>query len=113
MSSAEQHLDYMKLMRECPVCSEEYDDEAVQVLEDRETSSTIHVACESCHNAILALVLSTPVGMSTIGILTDLTAADYERTNSLPLLTEDDVLNLYSCLKSGDALEKRLRVLIA
>ena len=110
---AEQHRDYMKLMRECPVCSEEYEDDAVNVIEDTITSSMIHVTCESCQNAILALVLATPVGMSTIGILTDQSADDYERTEELGPVSEDTVLDLYRCLSSGQLLEQRLRMLAA
>ena len=113
MSSSEQHLDYMKLMRECPICAEEYEDDVVNVLEDTETASMIHVTCESCHNAVLALVQATPVGMNTIGILTDQTAEDYERTAALSPLSEDDVLDLYSCLTTGHKLEQSLRTLAA
>ena len=95
-------------MRDCPVCGADYHEDAYSVLVDAEEMATVHVTCESCENAIMALFAATPVGMSTIGIITDLSPEDYDRTSALKPISEDDVLDFYSFIKTGRAFEQAL-----
>ncbi len=105
---SDHQFDPQKLMRDCPVCGSEYQEEAFQILADTVDAATVHITCESCENAIMALFVTTQVGMSTVGIITDLSPADFDAMAGLRAISEDDVLDFHSCMKDSRALEQAL-----
>lgn len=106
---SDHQFDHQKLMRECPVCGTDYQDDAFHILSEADDLATVHVTCESCDNAIMALFAVTPMGMSTVGIITDLSPDDYDVMESLNTISEDDVLDFHSCMKEGAAFEQALQ----
>ena len=93
-------LEGLKLMRECPLCSHAYDASYVDVLDEYNGTHYIHITCAQCHHALLALVAVSSHGMSSVGMLTDLTAADAVRFAAQDALLSDDVLEFHSLLFS-------------
>jgi|SRR3989338_811325 len=99
---------YLRVMRECPVCNTAYRAEQVSVLDAADHNHLVHLTCNACHNALLALVTVSPLGMSSIGVMTDLTAADADRCQRQPPVSEDDVLSFHQVLKEAHQLEQLL-----
>jgi hypothetical protein len=85
----------LKLMRSCPLCKHEFGEESVRVLEQREESHLVHVTCPKCLSAVLAVILVSPLGMSSVGVFTDLDAADVMKIRHKRIFSEDDVLDFY------------------
>ncbi len=87
-------------MKQCPVCEQEYTPDSLKVIEQNQESKLIHMTCPHCAHAMLAVVLSTRMGMSSIGILTDLTATDVKRFAQKEPVTENDILNFHNLLET-------------
>ncbi len=92
-------FDQLKLMKNCPMCKNEYTREAVELVEEGVGSHLVHVTCGICHNALLALIVVSRLGMSSIGMLTDLDAPDAKRLYRKTALGEESVLGFHDYLK--------------
>jgi len=90
----------LRLLNQCPVCKEPYIPDEANLLEQKETSHLVHITCPHCKNSILAIILVSALGMSSIGIITDLSATDVKRLKMKGPVTEDEVLDLHVALSS-------------
>lgn len=70
-----------------------------RVIDEQGERHLMHIRCKKCAHAIIALVLTTGVGMSSMGILTDLTFDDVLRFRTVPPVTTDDVIALHEMLE--------------
>ncbi len=91
----------LKLMRQCPVCEKNYEIDHVDILEEHEGSHLVHMTCPNCKGAVLALIVISPIGMSSIGMMTDLTADDVLRMRDREPIVGDDILTLHIVLEKG------------
>ncbi|NQU77088.1 hypothetical protein HQ544_00130 [Candidatus Falkowbacteria bacterium] len=79
----------------CPLCEARYNPFFARVLETKDEAHLLHSECESCGSYIISLVSNTPFGLSSIGIITDLTAADVLKFKDKPEITSDDVIEFH------------------
>lgn len=91
----------LKLMRECPICKQEFDENQVCFLEEKDPAHLVHLTCRECSSAVLAIMMFTPIGLSTIGIVTDLDPIDVVRLRKKERVSEDEVLDLHSLLQGS------------
>lgn len=87
------------------MCSYGYKEEHVTVLDEHDSGHLVHITCSQCHNSILAMVLLSAMGMSSIGIITDLSAKDASRVEKKPPISEDFLLGFHQMLKQSNKLE--------
>ncbi len=92
-------FDQIKLMKTCPLCKNEYTREAVELVEEGTGTNLVHLTCLFCHNAMLALIVVSKMGMSSVGMLTDLNAPDAKRLYRKNALGEESVLDFHDYLK--------------
>lgn len=98
----------LKLLRECPLCQAAYKIEAMSVITEVDESRLVHMTCHECAAAVLAIVIASPLGMSSIGLVTDLTAKDVKRLYQKDVFTQDDVLAFHSGMQKPGGLESML-----
>lgn len=91
----------LRLISYCPVCDTSYNPMEARVIEEQGETHLMHVRCKKCAHAILALVLTSGMGVSSMGLLTDLTFDDVLRFREAPALTTDDVLAFHELLDQG------------
>ena len=69
-----------------------------RVIFERDDSHLVHVQCRKCSNSILALVMVSPVGMMSQGVVTDLTVEDVMRFREGAEVSLDDAINTHKLL---------------
>ncbi len=77
--------------------------DAVIELASRDTVHLIHITCADCKNAVMAVVTVSALGMSSVGLYTDLSAADAAVFANAEPITDDDVLAWHEALKHNAA----------
>lgn len=90
----------------CPLCQSSFRPMEAKVLEERGEKRLVHLHCGKCQNAMLALVLINKGGMSSIGLVTDLTYDDVVRLRDQRRLTTDDVLDFHQILETDGFLTR-------
>lgn len=90
----------IKLMKLCPMCKNEYTPEALEVVQERTGTHLVHLTCMHCKNAMLALIVVSKLGMSSVGMITDLNALDAIRLYHTGAISEDQLLNFHDYLQT-------------
>ena len=94
-------LDNLKLISYCPLCNTHYNPSEAKILEQKEGAHLIHVECGNCRSSIVAVVITGGIGISSVGLVTDLNSEDVMRFKNEDYLNEDDVLKAYQFLRDG------------
>ncbi|MFA6271874.1 MAG: hypothetical protein WC693_02055 [Patescibacteria group bacterium] len=95
----------IKLISYCPLCNTQYNPLSARILDEREDAHLVHIKCKSCNSSIVALVLNGAIGISSVGLITDLTSDDVLKFKDGDEVTSNDVLDLHLELSSGQLLE--------
>jgi len=72
------------------------------VLEEKDGAHLIHVECNNCHSSIVAVIITGGIGVSSVGLITDLTSSDVMRFKESPPINEDEVLEAYELATTSD-----------
>ncbi|MBI5728164.1 MAG: hypothetical protein HY984_00225 [Candidatus Magasanikbacteria bacterium] len=103
-------FEELKLLRTCPVCRRSYLGTEVHVLESYSGSYLLHITCRHCLAAILTLVVTASMGISSVSALTDLTVVDSIRLRHAPAVSEDDLFSYHEVLKRRQVFERLVGV---
>ena len=88
----------LTLIKQCPVCKTDYVRDRAHVVDTCDDTELIHITCEVCSSSMHILLSGSPVGMSVLGMLTDLTVSDAKRVVKGDFVSEDDVLAFHAML---------------
>lgn len=100
--------DALRLLSVCPLCQEKYNPLEARILEEGKDSQLLHIQCRNCANALLALVQVSPGGVSSLGMITDLTFDDAVRFQEGGSVDADDVLAGHLLLQDNAAFRAAL-----
>lgn len=91
-----------KIMQECPLCGKNYDQRSIRVVHEAEETKLIHVTCMSCRHAVAAYIMWSQLGISSVGMLTDLNAEELKQSVSKSSISADDVLHVHTMLHTNE-----------
>lgn len=97
----------LRFMARCPLCQTRYQASLVKVIAEREDAYLVHVLCNKCHSAVVALVFANLFGVNSVGLLTDLSSEEVLEAQQRTVGT-DDVLELYKICRDGSLTERVL-----
>jgi hypothetical protein len=100
--------DGLRLMRHCPLCETEYKFDQIDLIDEDANAHLVHITCTVCTSKMLAIITMSGFGMSSIGMITDLTASDAGRFQSAEPISADDLLDLYEVLQRDRVIEHAL-----
>ncbi len=92
-------LENLRLISYCPLCNAHYNPVEAKILEQKDGAHLIHVECGACRSSIVAVVITGGIGVSSVGLITDLTGQDVMRFKNSEALAEDDVIAAYEALR--------------
>jgi len=97
-------LDNLRLISYCPLCNTHYNPSEAKILEQKEGAHLIHIECRACHSSIVAVVITGGIGISSVGLITDLTSQDVLRFKNHDSIDGDHVLEAYELTQKSDFL---------
>lgn len=89
----------LKFISSCPVCQHQYNPIEAKILTERENAHLLYIKCQRCQAAILALVRASQMGLTSIGLITDLDSHEVSRFK-VPI-TSNAILDIYQAVQSG------------
>jgi len=96
----------LKIINRCPICTTEYRSEAAKLFAREENATLIHFTCGECRSYFVAMIMSIGPGLSSVGMVTDLSLTDVERLYKQDILTIDEVLEHYQELHDTNFVQK-------
>lgn len=82
----------------CPLCNKEYRPTNMKVVENAGDTILVHSNCPRCEGAILSLLYKDFLGITLVGLVTDLNYEDTMKVKGGQAVDEDDVLNVYKII---------------
>jgi hypothetical protein len=98
----------VRMISYCPLCESSYKPQEARVLGEKEDSHLLHIRCGKCGNAVIALVMITSTGVSSVGLVTDLHFDEVDRFKRSETVTTDDVIEAHHLLQDEEGLFARL-----
>jgi len=93
MTNFGSHLN-VRLIRACPICSQEYNQSMVQIINESEFGILTYATCSRCGANLLSKFASMPQGVVGNAILTDLQVHEVMDFADEDDLQADDVLEI-------------------
>lgn len=88
----------------CPVCQIRYEPLEARILDESDNSHLVYVKCQHCQSAVLAVLLTNQLGVSSIGLITDLSSDDVMLLKDSKPITIDEVIEAHEFLNSQKVL---------
>lgn len=101
--------DDLKVISNCPLCGARYNPMKADILEENEEAHLIHITCNKCRVSVLAMILHTSMGMSSVGLVTDLTPEDVLKFKNKKDISADDIINFHKKLLKKDSFKELIR----
>lgn len=90
----------LKFINRCPLCGSNYDAEKAELFAKNETANMIHLTCTQCSGYFIAMVLVVGRGLSSVGMVTDLSFKDISKLHKVAPFTTDDKIRGYETIHS-------------
>ena len=90
----------ISLISMCPICNTKYNPVQVKILEERDDAHLIFIVCKNCGSGVVAVVMNGGFGVTSLGLITDLSADDILKFKDVDEIGTDDVLELHKFLES-------------
>lgn len=94
--------DALRLISYCPLCESSYNPLRARVLEERGDAHLLHIQCANCGSSVVALLFTSGAGLTSIGLVTDLTSDDVLRFKDQTTVNTDEVMSLHEFLFPSD-----------
>ncbi len=98
--------EQLRIINQCPICDTKFNVRQSRILEDREDSHLVYLNCRKCFNSVVALIQFGLHGISSIGMVTDLTYEDVIRFKDGDKVNFDDVLVAHEALTKNEFINK-------
>jgi len=96
--------DHQALITHCPVCGLRYNPLEAKVVEEVNNAHLVHIKCRHCQGSILAVIAASALGISSVGLITDLSGDDVIKFKQAEPISFDDVIAGHQFLKKEKAL---------
>lgn len=83
------------LSSRCPLCNAQFKPTGAEILDESQQGILFHLTCPQCKSSLLAVVAASKLGLSSFGMVTDLTATDVRRLRKANAISHDDILQAY------------------
>lgn len=102
----EEHHEHLRIISSCPVCNGRYAPGVLRVLEEKNDAHLVYLKCRRCQASVLAVVLANQLGVSSVGLVTDLDSSDILRVRRFSTINANDVLDVHAALTTGTFLKR-------
>ncbi len=93
-------MEAKDVLQRCPLCHESYQASAVFALDGR-SRKVYHCYCHACKRAMLAVLFEASGWLSSVGMLTEFTAAEARQAARMGPVDGDACLQAHRCFQEG------------
>jgi len=93
--------DALKFVGRCPICNAEYKAEEAKLFAKKESANLVHVNCCQCKSSVVFMIMLLGQGLSSVGMVTDLSFEDAKRLYGADEITLDEALDAYDYIQNN------------
>lgn len=91
----------LKFINRCPICSSVYDSKEAKLFAKNDTATLVHLTCSNCVSYFVAMILVVGQGVSTVGMVTDLSFKDVNRLFRKDPITMDEIIDGHELIQKN------------
>lgn len=88
------------MINQCPLCNTTFQEDHIAELAEQANSKLVHMTCHVCKHSVVTMIVQSPFGSSSIGMVTDLDANDLRRGNHIDTVSENELFDLHTTLQN-------------
>ncbi len=92
----------LQILSTCPLCHAQYNPLKTHIVAARDDAHLLYLECRQCGSAVVAVVTTSPGGLTSVGAVTDLTSREVAALPPHRGVTHNDVIELYAWLRRDD-----------
>lgn len=89
----------LKFINRCPICSGAYDGKEAKLFAKNDSATLVHLTCGKCASYFVAMVLIVGQGVSSVGMVTDLSFDDAKRLYPEGPLTTNEMIEAHEFIQ--------------
>jgi transcription elongation factor Elf1 len=94
--------DGIKIISYCPLCNRHYNLLSAKIIAQKDEAHLIYLQCKNCGASIMALIITSSLGISSVGLVTDLTSEDIIRFKKIEeTIQADELINFHRALEEN------------
>ena len=97
----ESWLEALKFIGHCPICNERYETEKARLFAKRDAANLVHIICGKCASNFIAMIVTMGQGLSSVGMVTDLSFEDAQKLYKTAPLTVDEIISGYQNIQKN------------
>lgn len=90
----------LKFINRCPICGANYEIEKAKLFSKNEAANLIHIPCSECNSYFVAMILVVGHGLSSVGMVTDLSFDDITRLHKIDPITTNEMITGYETINN-------------
>ncbi len=83
-----------QLLTSCPVCHNRFAPLRAQVVEEKDNAHLLLIKCHHCSSSILALISANQMGISSVGLITDLDGFEVSKFKNASPINSAEVIEI-------------------
>ncbi|MBU1167457.1 hypothetical protein KKC60_03555 [Patescibacteria group bacterium] len=95
----------LKWVSSCPLCATEYAPEEARIVSEKEGAFLVYTNCKKCGSSVIATLIANQMGISSVGLITDLTYDDVVKFKDCDSISTDDILNVYEFFQKKESVK--------
>lgn len=92
----------LQFINKCPVCSALYDTEKAELFAKHDRAYLVHLTCSICRSYFVAMIITLGQGLSSVGIVTDLSVKDAKRLHGTEPISLDEALDAHHVIQDNN-----------
>ena len=98
---SESWREALKFINRCPICSGTYDGKEAKLFAKNDAATLVHMTCAECASYFVAMVLVVGQGVSSVGMVTDLSFDDARRLYRQEPLSTDEMIEAHELIQKN------------
>lgn len=90
--SSESWKEALKFINKCPLCNTSYEADQAALFAKHDAANLVHITCKECRSYFMAMIVMLGQGLSSVGMITDLSFQDAGRLHQTEPITLDEAL---------------------
>jgi len=84
----------------CPICGNDYRQNKANLFAQQENVNLAHISCAKSQSNFIAMIIFLGQGVSSVGMVSDLTLSDAERICRLKRITVDELIDFHKLINN-------------
>lgn len=104
MENPDSLKEILRYISVCPICGHAYNQNQARLFARRDNANLAHISCVKCQSNFIAMIILMARGVSSVGMVSDLTLADAERLCHREKIETDELIDYHRAM-AGDSEE--------